>query len=387
MFEFEIELASKPTSNVIPLDMDTSGYRFFKQEKEYPVTEELYVPPNVEGGYVIYLEDLSEQIGIIYRPEVVDADGNTAFCELNIPVEDSTEDWGGGKVFTGDLGVYNGNDVELIVPQKFLDNAVYPILIDPHIGWNGIGTSYANIGDTIRGNLIIHASGVSAGELYTPAWQASYGVWLAGSSFSWGLYRFGNTLVTQTASGVLGATINPGWLIKNYSPNAEIRIIEPGYATGLICSWGTSGVYTLLRYSSTGGYVLGFYKSRVYSGVYPDPLGAIVGNNHVYSAYSELYFIPEVDVSDQVDVTEDIDRRMSDYDLSVTTNITITESTSFVLTPLLLSVTSDITITESLTAELKPRFFQRIYQPAHNLKNKAPYTPTKSYRKKKGLYS
>ncbi len=136
--ELEIDLLEKPTSNVVTLNIESQGLKFYYQPPltaEYSdgwsdefqdtikVTETqvvgskgqvyVYRPENVVGSYAVYHEskrDNKYKTGKafhIYRPRIEDADGKWVWGELNIDPKAGT--------FT------------VTIPQAFLDTAKYPI--------------------------------------------------------------------------------------------------------------------------------------------------------------------------------------------------------------------------------------------------------------------
>lgn len=133
-FEFEIELASKPLSNVLHLSIETNGLDFFYQPaltheelNDTVIVDEKEVcrynrPDNVIGSYAVYhstaagnhIGGNNYRSGItfhIYRPCAIDSKGTKVWCGLHIDT-----------------------DMEITIPQDFIDNAVYPIIVDPTFG-------------------------------------------------------------------------------------------------------------------------------------------------------------------------------------------------------------------------------------------------------------
>ena len=132
-FEIEVVLNSKPASNIF--DFAISGAEeldFFYQLELTPeeIAEGNSRPENVVGSYAVYHKMKSNhRIGStnyatgkafhIYRPKAIDANG--------------VEVW-------ADLHIENGI-LTVTVPQKFLDDAVYPVRVDPTFGYTNIGVS------------------------------------------------------------------------------------------------------------------------------------------------------------------------------------------------------------------------------------------------------
>lgn len=153
-FEFEFTIPSKPSSNVFDMTIQTKGLSFIENpeiddkqaqslvdvyQRAYndghdvtiPTLEEakrLIRPENVVGSYAAYhasQRDGEYKTGKafhIYRPKATDKDGNSTWCELKIDV---------------DNGI-----LRITVPQEFLDEAVYPVLVDPTFGYTTVGGTW-----------------------------------------------------------------------------------------------------------------------------------------------------------------------------------------------------------------------------------------------------
>jgi hypothetical protein len=156
-YEFEVILASKPASNKLQFTIQTKGLDFFYQPAL--TAEEIkagdFRPENVVGSYAVYhSEKRGEFIGgknyrsgkafHIYRPKATDAVGKEFWGELYI------------DVLTGIL--------DITVDQKFLDAAVYPVVIDPTFGYTtGGGTYTTSASDDLLGSIFTSpAYGIAA---------------------------------------------------------------------------------------------------------------------------------------------------------------------------------------------------------------------------------
>ena len=142
IFEFEIVLDEKPVSNVVEMSIETKGLRFNYQ----PLNDEnSFSGDNVVGSYAVYhaskKNDYSQCGGKnyrcgkafhIYRPKIIDDKGDWVWGDLNVDVE---------------RGI-----LSIEIDQKWLDNAVYPIVVDPTFGQTDTGGSYPGGSDT--GDLI-----------------------------------------------------------------------------------------------------------------------------------------------------------------------------------------------------------------------------------------
>lgn len=128
-FEFEIILKEKPSSNQIVLNIQAQGLRFSYQP---PLTQEEIDegssrPDNVVGSYAVYHakkkgnQYMTGKAFHIYRPQAEDSIGNKAWCELYIDE------------------YIDPKNMTITVPQQFLNEAVYPVTIDPDFGYTSIG--------------------------------------------------------------------------------------------------------------------------------------------------------------------------------------------------------------------------------------------------------
>jgi len=171
-FEFEIILKEKPDTNVIEFTLVDKGIKYFYQPEltQEEINFGAFRPENIIGSYIVYASEnktnlvggkeyKTGQVGIIYRPKATDAEGNWTWEELSIE---------------------NGL-LTIKIPQKFLDNAVYPIKSKGvNFGYETLGASSWGNDSYIGGN--IWASG-GAGEI-TEMWVGYVANWvsLAGES-------------------------------------------------------------------------------------------------------------------------------------------------------------------------------------------------------------
>ena len=134
-YEFNVILDKKPASNVLEFTIETKELDFFYQPEltEEEIEQGASRPENVIGSYAVYHKTkggMNDSAGKeykcgkafhIYRPEVSDSKGNKVWGELNVDVQN--------KLLT------------VTIPQKFLDEAVYPVIIDPTFGYVTLGES------------------------------------------------------------------------------------------------------------------------------------------------------------------------------------------------------------------------------------------------------
>src|SRR3990167_7285944 len=131
--ELEILLKEKPDTNKFVFQIDgAENLDFFYQPPltQADTDEISYRPDNVVGSYAVYHKTKRDhrkgstnyavgKFAHIYRPKAIDANGVGVWAELN----------------------YESGTLSVIVPQSFLDGAVYPVKVDPTFGYTSIGGS------------------------------------------------------------------------------------------------------------------------------------------------------------------------------------------------------------------------------------------------------
>lgn len=142
-YEFEVILHEPPLSNVIELTLNTPKDLVFHYQPaltEEEIAEGAFRPENVVGSYAVYHAtkgNLHKGKGEaekykcgkafhIYRPKIIDAKGNWIWGELNIDVENEL--------------------MTITIDEKWLDEAIYPITVDPTFGYTEVGKSIMNYG-------------------------------------------------------------------------------------------------------------------------------------------------------------------------------------------------------------------------------------------------
>ena len=116
-FEYDCILEKEPESNVVSLLMEgAESFDFFKQPDFVP-------DPFFKGSYAVYKKEtlLGEGTGKlchIHRPLIIDARGRKIWGELSIV----------------------GNELQITIPEQWLAEAKYPVVVDPTMGTTQIGS-------------------------------------------------------------------------------------------------------------------------------------------------------------------------------------------------------------------------------------------------------
>jgi len=232
-YAFDVILKEKPLINKIEFSIVSKGVDFFYQpplnteklEEGQTATETdifdkngkvvAHCEDNIPGSYAVYCSEerinwkggklyRAGKVGHIYRPKIIDANGNWIW---------------------GDLLIESGL-MTVTIPQEFLDKAIYPILIDPEFGVTtrgGAGRSTTNE----RGQLMTLSEAGTVTELHGYS-KASSGT----VTYNMAVYDATNgnaspptNLKGYTAGGSINTTA--GW--HEYAVDSEFSLSASGY--------------------------------------------------------------------------------------------------------------------------------------------------------------
>jgi hypothetical protein len=118
-FEYDCILEKEPETNVISLRMEgAENFDFFRQP-------DFVDEPFLKGSYAVYKKvtlvgEGTGKLCHIHRPEIIDARGRRCW---------------------GDLAVV-GNELRITIPENWLAEAKYPVIVDPTIGTTTVGSQY-----------------------------------------------------------------------------------------------------------------------------------------------------------------------------------------------------------------------------------------------------
>ena len=132
-FEYEIEYAERPLSNVEVLHIDGCEKFDFVYQGELTAEQKArgaFRPENVIGSYAVYNKATGRKFGHIYRPLLKDAGGDEEWATMRFDPR--------------------ACDLSLRMPGKWLDAAAYPTILDPTIGKTNVGATV----DTLPSNYI-----------------------------------------------------------------------------------------------------------------------------------------------------------------------------------------------------------------------------------------
>ncbi|MEI6751126.1 MAG: hypothetical protein WCK69_01055 [Candidatus Saccharibacteria bacterium] len=254
-FEFEFDVYEKPDTNIFELSITTKGLDFYRQEALTPkeIEEGSSRDPDVVGSYAVYHSESKYnneyQTGKafhIYRPIARDANGIAYFCDMDIDIENSI--------------------MRITVPQIFLDEATYPIIIDPTFGYGSVGASATGFGNQIMGTVqtMPEAGYVTSMSAYISTGGSTTADFY---QFEFGLYDTSGNYLAQSGNTNTTANLN-GWSTLNLNsaynlPSASYVLSTWGYVFPGTYSTPSTGIMTI-AYDSTVGKT-SKYASSTYS--------------------------------------------------------------------------------------------------------------------------
>ena len=271
--EYEVILDKKPETNIIPLEVETNDLVFYYQPKE--TRENHYRPPHIEGSFAVYHADetkhhVSERYKAgkafhIHRPWVVDSTGKKVWCSFD-------PNWNGTT------------DLEITIPQDFLDTAVYPITIDPTFGYTTAGgSSVANTATTYL-NLLSQTG--FAGTAKDFVWYGTVGSSSANPvNIASALYNHGTgALVEYSGQYNYGVNISNTWFTYAATQGATLSAIsyDIGLIIGIPSPAGYIAGYVNYDTSTSAG---GLTTTVTYSSPPPSTQPTVTGNNDKFSIF------------------------------------------------------------------------------------------------------
>lgn len=224
--EFDIVLKEKLKSNILEFTIETKGLKFYYQPPlhlEHPTwadedgdgKADTFRPENVVGSYAVYHElkqgDCSQVNGKnykagkafhIYRPKIKDAEGKEIWGDLNIDVKKGT--------------------LTVTIDQDWLDNAAYPVKIDPNFGYemHGVSNSGYNSDIICGSRFTIGESGIANSIIF---WKEYAGI------AKCGIYKYSdNSFIGETEEGE-GTLISGQWRKFDFSDPKPFLTASTGY--------------------------------------------------------------------------------------------------------------------------------------------------------------
>lgn len=220
-FEYEIILNNKPATNIIEFDIDFKNLDFYRQSAltQEEINEGCIRPDDVIDSYAVYYKNKlplyknntdaqkyrTGKAFHIYRPKILDNIGNWEWGALNIDEINKK--------------------ATIVISQTFLDNAIYPIIIDPTFGYTTAGASSVSetAGGRIRGSKFdaVGADDISITKITT------YSKSNTGGNISLAAAIYGDNAGTVDTkigedTGNVTVTTTAGWVDNNMSAATKL---------------------------------------------------------------------------------------------------------------------------------------------------------------------
>ncbi|MDD5504617.1 MAG: hypothetical protein PHV77_04820, partial [Candidatus Omnitrophica bacterium] len=260
--EFELILYERPRANIISLPIESKGLKFHYQP---PLTEAeksqgIVRPDEAVGSYAVYHDSKKDgkyktgKAFHIYRPKIIDDKGNWVWGQLNI------------DTVSGIL--------KITIDQSWLNNASYPVTIDPEFGYTDIGSSAIPLNNVIRGSVF------TALEFIPASITAYLENADTGSSHhaKYAIYKANDTKLLGETQEVTVPAGAKGWYEGLYT--TSFNLYEQQYALS-----ANSDSDNILIYFDTGSAGQGFYMSNDYTNEWPQTTEGFSYDNRLYSIY------------------------------------------------------------------------------------------------------
>lgn len=282
--EMMFVLNSIPPTNEIPISFSVP-----KNSTAYvqaPLSLEEYLngssrPDDVVNSIAIYHSETifrglnskykTGKIAHIYRPYATDADGLSVWCDFLEVVGQQD-----GTIISLEDGL------TVVIPQWFLNEAVYPIKVDPTFGYAVVGGTNATITNTIKATL--HTNTLTGKVSSIVAYVTNTG---GGTPSECAVYSSADALVAQTAN--TSTVVSAVWVNYAFASMPTINASTDYKLAIWAGAGGGYGGFFTVSYDSTDGKT-SYTKAETYvADTWPDPFASYTTeSNRQYSIYANI---------------------------------------------------------------------------------------------------
>ena len=249
--EHERVFASEPLSLKLQFEiLHSSGMTFTRQENFIPGST---YEPNVPGSYCIDVDKSNNKYraakwGHLFNPELKDAVGR--------------------KIFVEDFRIENGIE-KFELPRTWMRNAVYPVILDPTIGYDGAGASFYNSNPYFYCLRYLSNTGANSGVantiyIYTNNNSLSDVV----VSMYDGYDTVGNRELGGTHVIAMAAQANGGWSSIDVSSDAFTLNAAENHYLALACPDNGHGIRYDLVDNGDGWFAIPAYDGTMPASIY-----------------------------------------------------------------------------------------------------------------------
>jgi surface protein len=276
--EFEVVLDEVPADNVISLPFKSQGLNFYYQPPltEAEKEEGIVRPAEIEGSYAVYHANKkggqyrSGKAFHIYRPKIIDANGDWVWAELEIAAPSLR-----GAAESGDEAISKGQGILTItIDREWLSQAAYPVIVDPEFGYQTVGASSVHIGDIARGSRFTASAEMAPDRI--GAYLENSGA--ASAQVKFAIYQYSDSSLAAETEAITIPAGEIDWYEALYSENPSLTTVE--YALAAI-----SDSSDILIYFDSGSTDQGVSQAETYADAWPDP-ATFNNDNNLYSIYN-----------------------------------------------------------------------------------------------------
>jgi hypothetical protein len=294
-FEYDCILRREPESNVIALRIEGGDKFNFYQQPDF-VKE-----PYLKNSYAVYKKERLSGDGTgklchIHRPEIIDAGGRRCWGTLSV----------------------TGDELRITIPEKWLGEAKYPVVVDPVIGTNSIGSlnyyttpyydtysgSWIDIMNKLECDNTMLLNKFLLSENFSSMSMINFYVYKGGD-------KNGLRIIRTTPCMYNNVSNLPKNKISNYETtiNDPYSVSQAGWLTGSFMKsgsvkagdyiwFGVSGCYLVLNFDYGGilSKIDVAYSNSVKKTMIPTPLG-----DSLYSPYKTDEYIRDILISMYLD--------------------------------------------------------------------------------------
>jgi hypothetical protein len=356
--EFELYLKKKPSINQFVFTIETKEleYTYQPQLTQQEINEGAIRPAKVNGSYAVYHKQskINRTNGKnyktgkafhIYRPRVSDGSGIGTWADLDIDEQAGT--------------------LTVTVDQGWLDDAIYPVVIDPTFGYTTAGASLFQLQDAIGTSKFSTGAAGDADSISVYMRPRNYT-----HRYRLGMYDTSRNKHSQTEERSIAAKGSPEWETFDYSPAQNFS--DTDYYLAI---WGDKvggfGTYWYWDSGDTGQMEIDYSVTYVPGGDLPASFtneqafdrklsiyATYTAGAHSISVYDDITvteFLPPPPIQpyDFILVTEDVTVELEDPPWpDVYQWISVEESITLLVNELVPTVSDDIAITEDTTLVL-----------------------------------
>jgi hypothetical protein len=258
-FKWDILIPEKPKYNFFKWEIKSKGVEFYYQAEltEKEISDGHVRPDEVVGSYAVYCSKSNNKyktgkVCHIYRPLCIDANGLKAYADLNIDSK--------------------ANTLTITIPQDYIDNAIYPMTLDPTFGYTSVGASGTHVDGYAFACKFTGAAGTATS-------LSAYVTSATSKNWKYALFSNNSNTLTLISGTAEGSGVASGW--SELSLSTASTITESSYA--LVIQGVDTTVY--FYYDSGGDDGQQGYKDRTYSSAWASPETWAFPNSNILSVY------------------------------------------------------------------------------------------------------